>query len=318
MHHLGSNNGNATGAQGAAAGAAYSNRNASQYSGAQGAAAGAAISNRNSPQYSGAQGAAAGAYAANRNTPQYSGAQGAAAGYAAASNQYSGFQSVAPSARYANAANVRTNFNHYDAYGADWYAGHADAWHPAAWTAASAWSPASWSALSGYLGQTAQPVAYNYGSNVTYQDNSVYVNGESAGTSEQYYDQAQTLADTGTQAAAPSDGDWMSLGVFALCKPGETKSDLTLQLGVNKDGVIRGNYTDEVSHRTQPVHGSVDKQTQRVAFTIGDNTKTVVETGLYNLTKDEAPCMLHFSADRNEQWLLVRLQQPADQGSPAQ
>ena len=45
-----------------------------------------------------------------------------------------------------------------------------------------------------------------------------------------------------------------------------------------------------------------------MAFTIGDNTTTVVETGLYNLTKDEAPALMHMGADRTEQWLLVRMQ----------
>ena len=53
--------------------------------------------------------------------------------------------------------------------------------------------------------------------------------------------------------------------------------------------------------------GSVDKQTQRVAFTVGDNKDTVVETGLYNLTKDEAPALIHVGKDKTEQWLLVRL-----------
>jgi hypothetical protein len=59
------------------------------------------------------------------------------------------------------------------------------------------------------------------------------------------------------------------------------------------------------------VHGAVDQQTQRVAFNVGDNHEsTVVETGLYNLTKDEAPALMHIGKDRTEQWLLVRMQQP--------
>jgi hypothetical protein len=47
-----------------------------------------------------------------------------------------------------------------------------------------------------------------------------------------------------------------------------------------------------------------------VAFTVGDNTTNVVETGLYNLTKDESPCLIHIGKDRTEKWLLVRLDQP--------
>jgi hypothetical protein len=301
-----------SGAQGAAAGSAYSNRNSSQYSGAQGAAAGAAASNRNSSQYSGAQGAAAGAYAANRNQPQYSGAQGAAAGYAAGSNNFgAGFNQVAPSARYGAATAVRGNFNNYGLYGQAWNTEHPGAWTAAGWGANNAWRAATWNSAGAWCGCAAtQPVYYDYGSNVTYQNNDVFVNGQDVGTSSEYYNQAASLAANGTQAQAPSDGDWLPLGVFAFTKSGQTTSAVTIQLAVNKDGVVRGNYTDTVSHQTQPIHGSVDKQSQRLAFTVGDNTTNVVETGLYNLTKDEAPCLLHIGQDKTEQWLLVRLKNP--------
>ena len=107
----------------------------------------------------------------------------------------------------------------------------------------------------------------------------MYVNGQSMGTPQQYYEQASNLATTGAKADASSEGDWLPLGVFALTKPGQTKSDLTVQLAVNKQGVIRGNYTDIATDKTQLIQGSVDKQSQRVAFTVGDNKATVVETG---------------------------------------
>ena len=155
-----------------------------------------------------------------------------------------------------------------------------------------------------------QPFYYDYGNTVTYQNNDVYVNGQDVGTAEQYYQAASQLCSTGAQADVPPDGDWLPLGVFALNKPGQTESEVTIQLAVNKQGVIRGNYTDTATNKTQVVQGSADKQSQRVAFTVGDNTANVLETGLYNLTKDEAPCLLHFGQDRTEQWLLVRLKQP--------
>ena len=85
---------------------------------------------------------------------------------------------------------------------------------------------------------------------------------------------------------------------------------MDIQLAVNKQGVIRGNYTDTVTNKNQAIQGSVDKQTQRVAFTVGDNKTNIVETGLYNLTKDEAPCLIHVGKDHLQQWLLVRLQKP--------
>jgi hypothetical protein len=55
---------------------------------------------------------------------------------------------------------------------------------------------------------------------------------------------------------------------------------------------------------------SADFWPARAAFTVGDNTSDVIETGLYNLTKDEAPCLIHFGSERTEQWLLVRLENP--------
>ena len=91
--------------------------------------------------------------------------------------------------------------------------------------------------------------------------------------------------------------------------------DATVQIAINKAGIVRGNYTDSSNSSTQPIQGSVDKQTQRLAFTIGDNKRNVVETGLYNLTKDEAPALIHFGNDRTEQRLLVRLKNDAPASS---
>jgi hypothetical protein len=158
-------------------------------------------------------------------------------------------------------------------------------------------------------------VSYDYGSNVTYENNNVYVNGYDAGTSQQYYDSAENLASTGGKADASPEADWLPLGVFALTKPDQTSSDVTVQLAINKQGTIRGNYTDNKADKTQVIQGALDKKTQRVAFTIGGNQSEVIETGLYNLTKDEAPALIHFGADRTEQMLLVRLKKPNESGS---
>jgi hypothetical protein len=236
----------------------------------------------------------------------------AARGFVAGPNGIAGgFARVTPSGRYACAAGVRTNFNHWGVYGAGWYGAHPGAWACAGWAAGEAWYATTWDSIGNWMAYyPTAPVYYDYGNNVTYDDSNVYVNGQDVGTADQYYDQAAQLATTGTEANAPADGDWLPLGVFALSKSGETKSDVTIQLAVNKDGILRGNYTDTATEKTQLVHGSVDKKTQRVAFTVGDNTTNVVETGLYNLTKAEAPCLIHFGKDSTQQWLLVRLTQP--------
>jgi hypothetical protein len=49
--------------------------------------------------------------------------------------------------------------------------------------------------------------------------------------------------------------------VFALTKPDQVESDVSIQLAVNKQGIIRGNYTDNGTNKNQVVQGAVDKQT---------------------------------------------------------
>jgi len=240
-------------------------------------------------------------------------AQGAAVGrYGAAG----GFARVSPAGRYSSAVAVRGNFDHWDNYGSGWYTAHPGAWAATGWAAGSVWRAATWNSIDDWFGyDSSNPVYYDYGNTVTYQDNSVYVNGQDMGTTDQYYDQADQLATAGAKSNAPEDGDWLPLGVFALTKKGQTKPNVTVQLAVNKQGVIRGNYTDNNDNTSQVIQGSVDKKTQRVAFTVGSNTTNVIETGLYNLTKDEAPCLLHFGKSRTEQWDLVRLKNPKTSSS---
>lgn len=286
----------ATGAQGAAAGAAAANRNNPTATGKQGAAAGAAAANRNSPQYSGAQGAAAGAAVANRNSPQFSGAEGATAGAAA----------------------VRNSFNNPSLYNSQWYGAHAGAWYPHGWTAGAVWGTPTWGAVGGYYGAGAAPVAYNYGVNPAYSNGMVTMNGQPVGTPAEYSQQAAELAATGAGAEAASGEDWMPLGVFAMVRNEQQHPQLILQLAVNKQGILRGNYTDEVTEHTQPIQGAADPKTQRAAWTVGDNTESVMEAGMSDLAQGEAPALIHKNG-KTDHWLLVRLDKPEGQtaDSPA-
>ncbi|WP_145055809.1 protocadherin [Lignipirellula cremea] len=227
-----------------------------------------------------------------------------------------GFVHVAPSGRYNCAVAVRGGFNHWGVYGAGWYTAHPGAWYAAGWGAGAIWRTATWASVGSWMSYyPAAPLYYDYGSNVVIENNNVYVNNQDVGNTTEYYNQALSLATDGANATAPADGDWLPLGVFALTKPDQPKSDVTIQLAVSKQGVVRGNYTDNVTGVTQVVQGSVDKSTQRLAFTVGDNTTNVVETGIYNLTKDEAPVLIHLGQDKTEQWLLVRLKNPKESGN---
>jgi hypothetical protein len=186
-----------------------------------------------------------------------------------------------------------------------------------------AWSPFNWASFGSFLGgawATAQPAFYAYGQggNVYYENNVVYINGQAAGTPAQYYQQAQTLA-----AAAPAadqlnaqQQEWLPLGVFALTSEDTGDSQAVVQLAVNKQGVIAGTYYNEANQVNRPIQGTVDAQSQRAAMRFADNKNTdrVLETGIDNLTKDEAPALLHFGADQSQPVLLVRLKHP--EGAP--
>ncbi len=205
---------------------------------------------------------------------------------------------------------VRRDFRGRGFYDRAWYRRYPGAWYPSIWAANDLWAAMSWDAMGGWFGYNdVAPVYYDYGNNLTYQDDAVTMNGQNMGTPEQYYEQAADLASSGAEAPTGDDVPWMPLGVFAMTHDKQTKANLILQLAVNKDGVIRGNYTATLTNDTQPIHGSVDKKTQRAAWTVGDHKENVIETGIYNLTKDEAPILVHFGQDRTEQWLLVRLSQ---------
>ena len=51
-----------------------------------------------------------------------------------------------------------------------------------------------WGTLAGYCGYPQQPAYYDYGGNVVSQPDAMYVNGDPAGTPQQYAQQASQLA----------------------------------------------------------------------------------------------------------------------------
>ena len=266
----------------------------SNASGAKGAAAGAAAANRNAPKATGAEGAAAGVAVANRNSPQVSGAEGAALGGAA----------------------VRNSYNNPNLYNAEWYGANPGAWAPIGQAAGAAWAPTTWAAIASYCGASTTPVAYNYGTNVTCEGGNVTAAGQDLGTAAEFSQQAATLAQAGAATDVANTDEWLPLGVFAMVRNEQQHAQLILQLAINKQGILRGNYTDELTEQTQLVQGSVDPKTQRAAWTVGDNKLSVIEAGLSNLSEDEAPVLIH-RRGLTDHWLLVRLNQPGQDANAA-
>lgn len=205
---------------------------------------------------------------------------------------------------------VNGSYTHWNAYGPGWANQYPNAWWPGKWAVATtAWATATYAVAGGYCGCPPEPTYYDYGENVTYDDGTVYQDDQPVATAEEYYDQADQIAESGTEA---SNEDWMPLGVFALVSDGQTNADKTVQLALNKDGVIRGNYNDLLANTLTPVTGAVDRVNQRVALKLEGNDQLIVETGLYNLTNDEVPILIHFSPDRQETKKLIRLEHPDD------
>ena len=205
--------------------------------------------------------------------------------------------------------------NHF--YTPGWSTIHPWAWSPAGYAAgewaAAAWTTANWVSLGTWLGYAnAEPFSYNYGNSIIYQDGDVYYGSQSAGTAQQYYQEAANLASSTASAEPPSDAQWLPLGVFGLMANGKKTPDMVFQLAVDRNGTVRGNYFDQVTQTNLPVTGAVDKKSQRVAWKVAAGQGLVVETGLNNLTQDESTALVHFGADRTEQDLLVRIKQPAD------
>jgi hypothetical protein len=205
----------------------------------------------------------------------------------------------------------------YPFYTPAMYGGYPGAWVPTNVTGGSLYTNPGYGTTAAQLGLPAQPAAYDYGSNVVVQPDGVYVNGDQAGTSQQYADQAAQIAAAGQAAQANLDGNWLPLGVFAFVEGNATNSDDTFQLAVNPQGVIRGNYHNARSNQVEKVTGSVDKQTQRAAWTIGNDKTPVYEAGIANLTKNSTPVLIHLDGGQVHQASLVRLQQPPQQGGDA-
>ena len=227
-----------------------------------------------------------------------------------------GYQSSAGYASHAET--VRGAYDYHGEFNDHWWADHPHAWgYAAAWRNGWAWGSNSWTEMAGWWGMpiAAVPVYYDYGNNITYQNDQVYYGSQPLESTVAYYDQAQTLATTmptvpaGVLKAEGSEKDWKPLGVYSLVQGGQTNTNMMFQLAVSKAGVIKGNYYNTLTDETKPVAGNIDKKNMRAAWIVGSNKNIVYDTGLANLLKDQSPILVHLNKDKTEQWTLVKLQQ---------
>jgi hypothetical protein len=206
---------------------------------------------------------------------------------------------------------IRSGFKGYSSFSPGWFGAQGAAWGVPAWTAGDYWG---WSPFVSVARFCDLPLTggYDYGSNLSLEDDEVYHDGEAIATAEQYATQATEIALAG-KAARPSKKEvWKSLGVFAVVQGDEKEASNIFQFAISKAGVIRGNYYNCLTDTTVPIYGSVDKKTQRVAWLVGDKKAPVYETGLSNLSRPESTMLVHFGKADTQQWTLVRLEQRRD------
>ncbi len=145
-----------------------------------------------------------------------------------------------------------------------------------------------------------------------YQDGAVYSDGQQIASAEQYEQAAETIA---TSIPTVQNPDWMPLGVFAITQDGQATGPaptMFVQLNVSKEGIIAGSFQNSATGTKQSIEGMVDKNSQRAAWLISGKSRPIMEAGIYNLTKDTAPTLVHFADGQTQQMLLVRLDEPKE------
>jgi hypothetical protein len=192
-------------------------------------------------------------------------------------------------------------------------------WGARPWS--SWWGWPSWGLVGNWFPSYgwSDPYCYDYGpgGNIVYSGGYVYMNGEEIATVQDYAASAAALAEVPVPANPDQPTEWLPLGTFAF-SAGEHDTDPSrvVQLVVDKDGIVSGTMVNQKTQQTYPVQGRVDKDTQRVAFTIGENKDVVFETGIYNLTQQQTPVLAH-GEGREETYLLYRLEAPKDDAAAA-
>ena len=207
-----------------------------------------------------------------------------------------------------------------------WYAGHGGAWG-GGWGWGNPWGIANWGTTAAWLGLGAAstPLWGGYGAtNTTVYD----TDNEDLNQPANEFAGGQNLspADLATQSAAaqqlaaqgnPEPGQqdqFMPLGVFSLAPENQTEATALLQLAVSKQGIVRGTYYDLLSDTDRPIRGSVDKQTQLVAWNVGAGGQATFQTALPVLTEPSGPVSVHYQNGQTRQWVLARYEkEPTEQ-----
>ena len=191
-----------------------------------------------------------------------------------------------------------------------WYREHPNAWkvtHPNAdtWAAATAVGLATWLAVASV--PVSGPVVVGEPASVGTSEAAVEDQSSAA-------EEAEALVQAGAASVA-DDTQWMQIGVFGLSPQGVPQATRMVQLAISREGVLRGVHHDLISEQTESLHGKVDKQTLRAAWSVGEKSQVVFEAPLGDLTRPTTPVTLHFPNGQYASWQLTQSAQSGDAGT---
>ena len=190
---------------------------------------------------------------------------------------------------------LRANYApEHEPFSPAWYADHPKAWqytHPHA----DVWAAATVTGVTRWFGWTTAPYGYTAGTTANV--------GEDLVTAE-----PSTTVEVESATTYPLQGiEWLPLGVYAFAPAGQDEATVLVQLSVNKQGEVRGNYFDFVTEQSLPISGNVNRSTQRATFAV-EGSKTAFNTTMGELLNATTPVALNFADGRGQQSRLVRLQ----------
>jgi hypothetical protein len=181
----------------------------------------------------------------------------------------------------------------------------------------AAWAPVAYGTAASWIGSPAATNVYTADRDAeSAQDDVVALEPDS----DPVHAASDPLADQGAPEPPP-DAQLLPLGVYTLAPRDQKESTASVRLALSKDGVLRGIYYDSLGHQGHPIRGAVDKKTQRVAWTVGDNKHVVFHTTLANLTQDRGALAVRDPNGQRHAWTIARFekhpQEPKDDVAPA-
>lgn len=187
----------------------------------------------------------------------------------------------------------RRNNNWYFDNNFQWLSG-------ATWPRIVVWLPWAWSRPIYYFYEADGDVYYS-----TTEDFSYLIPVDSK---EIFIEQAARIANA-RYPISKQQSDWMPLGMFAFALDNDS-SDMPkryISLAISKEGAVSGAYFDAANNTMLEIQGGIDPESQRIAWKFVGNDWPIMESGLYNLTKDESTLLIHTSGHTTETELLIRL-----------